>query len=238
MLQPDGRVIMISGANRGIGLAVATLLAARGYRLSLGARDPGAIDPDLTQGRLGDALAAEWHAEDVSASRAWVAATLERYGRVDGLVLNAGLALQAGLADEDETPYDRMWEVNFKGPLRLARAAMPALRAGGSGRVVNIVSLGGKRLHAPALFGYSASKFAALSLTHAIRREGWDDGVRATAICPGMVDTAMVADAPVPPGEFKIEPDAIAETVAYALSLPNSASVAEILVNSRFEPSF
>jgi NAD(P)-dependent dehydrogenase (short-subunit alcohol dehydrogenase family) len=167
-----------------------------------------------------------------------VAATLERFGRLDGVVMNAGVALDARLMDEDETPYDRMWEVNFKGPLRLVRAAMPALRQGGEGRVVNIVSLGGKRLHAPALFGYSASKFAALALTHAIRREGWDDGVRATAVCPGMVDTRMVADAAVRPGEFKIAPEDIAETVAYALSLPNSASVAEILVNSRFEPSF
>jgi NAD(P)-dependent dehydrogenase (short-subunit alcohol dehydrogenase family) len=140
--------------------------------------------------------------------------------------------------EEDETAFDRMWEVNFKGPLRLARAAMPALRACGNGRIVNIVSLAGKRLLAPPLLGYSASKFAALVLTHAIRREGWKDGVRATAICPGMVDTRMVADAKPGEGEFKIEPEAIAETVAYALSLPNDASVAEILVNSRLEPMF
>jgi NAD(P)-dependent dehydrogenase (short-subunit alcohol dehydrogenase family) len=234
MLQPDGRVIMISGANRGIGLATATLLAARGYRLSLGARDPASID----MGRLGDALTAEWHAEDGASSRDWVAATVARFGRLDGVVMNAGLAVDAGLMDEDETPFDRMWEVNFKGPLRLARAAMPALRAAGNGRVVNIVSLAGKRLLAPQLLGYSASKFAALALTHAIRREGWKDGVRATAICPGLVDTRMVADATPGEGEFKIEPEAIAETVAYALSLPDNASVAEILVNSRLEPSF
>ena len=234
MLHPDGRVIMISGANRGIGLAIATLLAARGYRLSLGARDPGSIDA----AGMGDVLAAEWHAENKASSRDWVEATVARFGRLDGLVMNAGLALDARLADEDETPYDRMWEVNFKGPLRLARAAMPALRECGNGRVVNIVSLAGKRLLAPQLLGYSASKFAALALTHAIRREGWKDGVRATAICPGMVDTRMVADVDVAPGEFKIEPEAIAETVAYALSLPDNASVAEILVNSRLEPSF
>ncbi len=152
--------------------------------------------------------------------------------------MNAGLALEAGLMDEDEAPIDRMWEVNFKGPLRLARAAMPRLREAGNGRVVNIVSLAGKRLLGSAALGYSASKFAALALTHAIRREGWPDGVRATAICPGMVDTRMVADRDTPPGEFKIEPEAIAETVAYALSLPDNASVAEILVNSRLEPSF
>ena len=234
MLHPEGRVVMISGANRGIGLATATLLAARGYRLSLGARDP----TEIHAAGFGEALAAEWHAEDAAASREWVAATVARFGRVDGVVMNAGLALEARLMDEDETAFDAMWEVNFKGPLRLARAAMPALRESGHGRVVSIVSLAGKRLLSPALLGYSASKFAALALTHAIRREGWQDGVRATAICPGMVDTRMVADVEVGPGEFKIEPEAIAETVAYALSMPANASVAEILVNSRLEPSF
>lgn len=234
MLNPEGRVIMISGANRGIGLTTATLLAARGYRLSLGAREPASIEA----AGLGDPLTAEWHAEDTASSRRWVAATVERFGRLDGVVMNAGLALDAGLMEEDETALDRMWEVNFKGPLRLARAAMPALRESGNGRVVNIVSLAGKRLLAASLLGYSASKFAALALTHAIRREGWKDGVRATAICPGMVDTRMVANVKVSEGEFKIEPEAIAETVAYALSLPDNASVAEILVNSRLEPSF
>ena len=234
MLTPDGRVVMISGANRGIGAATAGLLAARGYRLSLGARDPASIDADA----FGDALAARWEAGDPESSRAWVAATRERFGRIDAVVMNAGVALDAGLMDADEGPFDLMWEVNFKGPLRLARAAMAALRESGHGRVVVVASLAGKRLLTPKLLGYSASKAAAVTLTHAIRREGWADGVRATAICPGMVDTRMVADVPAPEGQFKIEPETIAETVGYALSLPNSAAVAEILVNSRLEPGF
>ena len=235
MLSPDGRVVMISGANRGIGATTAGVLAARGYRLSLGARDPASID---TAGLGADALAARWEAGDAASSTGWVAETQERFGRVDAVVMNAGLAVDAGLMDEDESAFDAMWEVNFKGPLRLARAAMPALRRSGHGRVVIIVSLAGKRLLTPSLLGYSASKFAALALTHAIRREGWDDNVRATAICPGMVDTRMVAGATPGPGQFKIDPETIAETVAYALSLPNESVVAEILVNSRLEPSF
>jgi NADP-dependent 3-hydroxy acid dehydrogenase YdfG len=225
---------MISGANRGIGAATARLLAERGYRLSLGARDPASIDAAA----FGGAVAACWEAGDPESSRAWVAATRERFGRIDAVVMNAGVALDAGLMDENEGPFDLMWEVNFKGPLRLARAAMPALRESGHGRVVVIASLAGKRLLTPKLLGYSASKAAVVTLTHAIRREGWADGVRATAICPGMVDTRMVADLPAPEGQFKIEPETIAETVAYALALPNSAAVAEILVNSRLEPGF
>ena len=81
---------------------------------------------------------------------------------------------------------------------------MPQLRAAGTGRVVNIASLAGKRLLSDSL-GYSASKFAAVALTHAVRRAGWDDGVRATAICPGLVDTDMVAAKTAPEGEFKID---------------------------------
>lgn len=235
MLSQNGRVVMISGANRGIGATTAGVLAARGYRLSLGARDPISID---TVGLGADALAARWEADDAASSTGWVAQTQERFGRVDAVVMNAGLAVDAGLMDEDESAFDAMWEINFKGPLRLARAAMPALRASGHGRVVIIVSLAGKRLLRSGMLGYSASKFAALALTHAIRREGWDDNVRASAICPGMVDTRMVADVTPDPGQFKIAPETIAETVAYALSLPNESVVAEILVNSRLEPSF
>ena len=235
MLKPQGRVIMVSGANRGIGLATAKLLHARGFTLSLGARDPDSIDRSAFDRGV---HVARWNAEDRESSRAWAADVEQEFGRIDGIVLNAGVALLAGLDGEDEIPFDTMWEVNFKGPLRLTRATLPALRASGHGRVINVVSLSGKRLLRGSMLGYSASKFAALALTHAIRHDGWQDGVRATAVCPGMVDTRMVDGMEVPEGGFKIDPETIAETVAYALGLPNEAVVAEILVNSRLEASF
>ncbi len=235
MLIPEGRVIMVSGANRGIGLATARELKARGYRVSLGARNPETID----QTSFGtDLHIVKWDATEPETSKKWAARVLERFGQIDGIVLNAGVAIATGLEDGDEADYDLMWEVNFKGPLRLTRAVLPALRASGHGRVVNIVSLSGKRLMRGSMLGYSASKFAALALTHAIRHDGWADGIRATAICPGMVETRMVSDTVTPEGQFKIDPNTIAETVAYALSLPNEAVVAEILVNSRLEASF
>lgn len=235
MLSPNGRVIMISGANRGIGFATAKALAAAGYRLSLGARDPAAIDTSAIDG---DVITHHWDATDASTSTAWTNATLEHYAQIDAVMLNAGVVISAGLESGSEADMDAMLEVNFKGPWRLVRAAMPSLRASGHGRVINVVSLAGKRLLREQNFGYTASKFAALSLTHAIRLSGWDDGVRATAICPGMVDTDMVSDITTPEGEFKISPQAIAASAAYALSLPNDAVVAELLVNSRLESSF
>lgn len=226
---------MISGANRGIGFATAKALASAGYRLSLGARDPSKIDSDAIGG---DTMTHAWEASDGATSSAWVDATLSHFAAIDGVILNAGIIRGVGLESASEDDMDAMLDVNFKGPWRLVRAAMPSLRKSGNGRVVNVVSLAGKRLLREQNFGYTASKFAALSLTHAIRLAGWDDGVRATAICPGMVDTDMVADIAVPAGEFKIAPSAIAATAAYALALPNDAAVAEVLVNSRLEPSF
>ncbi len=236
MLLPEGRVVMISGANRGIGLATARLLAEQGYSLSLGARDAAALET-ATSGLPGErVLRCAWDATDRAASAAWAARTREHFGRIDAVIANAGLSLPARLEDEDEAPYDRMWEVNFKGPLRLVRAAMPALREAGTGRAIVLASLSGKRVLSESL-GYPASKFAAVALVHAVRRAGWDDGVRATAVCPGMVDTDMVAHHETPAGAFKIEPETIAASMAYLLSLPNSAVVAELLINSRLEAS-
>ena len=236
MLAAEGRVVMISGANRGIGLATAKHLVEKGYRLSLGGRNPAALAAATAVFPADRVLRCTWEASDRAASKAWVAQTAERFGRIDAVFANAGLSLAANLEDEDEAPYDAMWEVNFKGPLRLIRAALPMLRASGSGRVITLASLAGKRVLSESL-GYPASKFAAVALTHAVRHTGWADGLRATALCPGMVDTDMVADKAVPEGAFKIEPEAIAVSVAYLLSLPNNASVAELLINSRFEAS-
>ena len=235
MLSPDGRVVMISGANRGIGLATAKSLAEKGYSLSLGARNPESVPLDQIPG---DPQVVRWDATDAATSTAWAQAASDRFGRIDAVVMNAGVELGGDLETGDEAAFDAMWDVNFKGPLRLVRAVLPALRASGHGRVVNVVSLAGKRVLRHEILGYSASKFAALSLTHAVRRSGWDDGVRATAVCPGMVDTDMIAGIPIAEGQFTIAPETIAETIAYALSLPNEAVVAEVLVNSRFEPMF
>lgn len=235
MLTAEGRVVMISGANRGIGLATAHALSTEGYQVSLGVRNPASIDINSFDTKP---HVHQWDATDKFASTSWATATRENFGRIDALILNAGVIIRAGLENGLESDIDEMWAVNFKGPLRLIRAALPDLKACGNGRVINLVSLSGKRLMNESSLGYSASKFASMALTHAVRQHGWDSGVRATAICPGLVDTDMVADVSTPDGEFKITPEAIAATVAYALSLPNSASVAEILVNSRLEPSF
>ena len=229
MLEPEGRVIMISGANRGIGHAIAQCLLKKGYSLSLGARHPESIGLD--------AMSHRYDATDPASSEAWVEATVARFGRIDGLVNNAGIALDTSIEDADESAYDRMWEVNVKGPLRMIRLALPHLKASGSGRIVNVASLSGKRV-ANAGAGYAMSKFAVLALGHATRRACWDDGVRVTALCPGMVATDMTLKWTDFPREEMIDPADLAELAATALALPNNASVAEILVNCRFASMF
>lgn len=226
---------MISGANRGIGLAIARALSQAGYRLSLGARDPQSIDTSQLTDQV---LCHRYDATEAQTASQWKDATLQQFGAIDAVVLNAGVIKSVGIESGTEDDLDLMWETNFKGPFRLIRTTMPSLRKSGHGRVVNLASLSGKRLLSESNLGYGATKFAAMALTHAIRHSGWHDGVRCTAICPGLVDTDMVSNVATPAGEYKITPEAIAATAAYALSLPNDASVAEILVNSRLEAMF
>ncbi len=237
MLSPEGRVVMVSGANRGIGLAVARCLYAKGYRLSLGGRDAGKLAAALDSLDKERVVTCAFDARDRASCASWVERTVSHFGRIDGLVNNAGISLKVGIEDDDEAAYDAMWEVNVKGPLRLIRLALPYLKKSGTGRVVNVSSLSGKRVK-NANAGYAMSKFAVIALTHSVRRLGWDDGVRATAVCPSFVATDMTAHVTAVPRGEMIQPADLAELVATALALPNNAVVAELLVNCRFEDMF
>jgi len=232
MLNPDGRVIMISGANRGIGLAVARVLYDAGYSLSLGARDPAAF-ADVTGDWAPDrVLTGRYDATDQETHRQWVAATVERFGRLDGLVNNAGIMEDVSVEDGSDEALDRMWAVNVKAPLSMTRAALPHLRRCGAGRIINVASLAGKAVYGSGI-GYSMTKFAAVALSHATRHAGWEDGVRCTALCPGYVATDMTVDVESVPFDQMIEPGDLAEVVATVLALSNTASIAELVINCR-----
>lgn len=230
MLDPAGRVAMVSGASRGIGRAIAERLRARGFRISAGVRNPASL------AGADDLLVQRYDAERAEDAPAWVAATLARFGRLDVLVNAAGISSpRTRLDDDDETALDAMWRVNVKGPLRLIRAALPHLRAAGEGRVLNIASLSSKRV-ANENFGYAMSKFALIALTQAVRREGWEAGVRATALCPGFVATDMTAHVAHVPRAQMTDPNDIAALAETVLLLPNTATIGEVLVNWRLEP--
>ena len=231
MLDAQGRVVMVSGASRGIGRAVAERLLESGFAVSAGVRNPDALPehPRLSRHR--------YDAEDLASAEGWVAGTLARHGRLDGLVNAAGINPMAGLHDADETALDALWRVNVKGPTRLIRLTWPHLAAAGHGRVVNLSSLSGKRVK-NANLGYAMSKFAVVALTHEVRREGWEQGIRATAVCPSFVDTDMTGHVTSWPREKMTQPADLARLIETCLLLPDEAVVAELLVNCRLEDLF
>jgi NADP-dependent 3-hydroxy acid dehydrogenase YdfG len=232
MIAPEGRVIMVSGANRGIGRAIASALNDAGYTLSLGARDPARLAAMSDGWRPDRVMAARYDAEDRATHRRWVDETVARFGRIDGLVNNAGMVVRVTVEDEKDDVLDRMWAVNVKAPLSMIRLTLPHLRKSGAGRIVNVASIAGKAVYNNNV-GYAMTKFAVMALSHATRRAGWDDGVRCTALCPGFVATDMTADVQTFPHERMMAPADIAEIVTTLLALSNNASIAELVVNCR-----
>jgi NADP-dependent 3-hydroxy acid dehydrogenase YdfG len=223
---------MISGASRGIGRAIARELKQAGLALSLGIRRPGNFSDPLAAD--GDVLLHPYEAHDRTAAASWVDATVARFGRIDVLVNNAGISRLVSLEEGSEDDLDELLAVNVKAPFRVIRAALPHLKASGSGRVINVASLSGKRVMGLNV-GYQMSKHAVVALTHAVRRIGWEHGIRATALCPGFVNTELVAHVTDVPHDQMTDPADLARLVATVIALPNTAAVAELLVNCRYE---
>src|ERR1700737_336525 len=135
MLDVDNRIVMVSGASRGIGRAVVDRLVASGFRVSAGLRDPSRL-------RGSEKLMTHrYDAEDAESPISWVKATVARWGGVDAIVNAAGINPKVLVSDEGEDELEDMWRINVKGPLRIIRAALPHLAVCGHGRVVNLGSL-------------------------------------------------------------------------------------------------
>ncbi len=238
MIDPAGRVVMISGANRGIGAAIARRLHALGYSLSLGARDPASLAPLTASIEAARVMVHEYEALDETHPARWVAATVARFGRLDALVNNAGLLHPVSIETGSEAELDLMWDVNARAPFRMIRAAWPHLRQAGNGRIVNIASITGLRVKSAEATGYAMSKFATVALTHGVRQEGWPYGIRAAALCPGFVATDMTDGWTDFPRDAMVDAEAVAETAALLIALPNNASVAAIALNCQPEAAW
>jgi NAD(P)-dependent dehydrogenase (short-subunit alcohol dehydrogenase family) len=229
------KVAMVSGAGRGIGAAIADRLLADGWALSLGLRDPGKADrfAGVPADRL---MVCRFDATLPETAAPWVEATVARFGHLDALINNAGILRIVDFEKGTEDELDEMWMVNVKAPFRLIRAALPHLRKTGQGRVVNIASTDAKRYRQGVSVGYTMTKHALHAMTTAVRFAGWDDGVRATAICPGATDTDLIANVPgATPKADRLTPETVASMVAFVLSLPNQASIPEFIANTRLE---
>jgi NAD(P)-dependent dehydrogenase (short-subunit alcohol dehydrogenase family) len=231
-------VILVSGSDGGIGSAIVAELMQHGYRLSLAAMDTALLVEKFGP-ETRDRIYQSFDAFRRGSAEAWVDRTIETFGQIAGLVNAIGLGTRVTIMDDSDEDLDKLWEVNVKTPLRLTRLCMPHLEACGNGRVVNLVSLGGKRIRNVSV-GYGVTKFAAMGLTHATRTYGWDKGIRATAICPGWVKTNTSLKSPtlkIEPHEMT-QPATVAHLVRMALELPNNAAMAEMVVNCEFEDLF
>ncbi|MFT5530054.1 MAG: NAD(P)-dependent dehydrogenase (short-subunit alcohol dehydrogenase family) [Candidatus Poriferisodalaceae bacterium] len=229
MLDTTGRVVMITGANRGIGLALAETLHGEGWTVSLGGRDVAALTAATEELGSDRVSRHRYDTEDRTTEGAWVEATLSAHGRIDVLINNAGIADTASLVELDDAALDAMWSVNVKAPLRMIQLTLPHLRDTGTGRIVNVVSMSGKRVKGLFAPGYAMTKHATMALTHATRHATWDDGIRTMAVCPGYVATDMTAEFG-PDASTMIQPSDLATTLATLLRLPNTAHVAELLM--------
>lgn len=226
----NGKVAMVSGGNRGIGRAVAQELAAHGWIVSVGCRNPDKFES------IKGATAFRFDAMDAASEAAWVADTKTRFGRIDALVHCAGVAIRKTVLTVNDAEFDEMFDVNVKSPLRLSQKAWPHLVDCGAGRIVVLASLSGKRVKSENTGVYAMSKHAAVALAHALRRSGHPLGIRVTAICPGLVDTDMTASyRDKVPAEVMTQPSDVAQIIRTVIELPSTASVAEVPINYGME---
>ena len=217
-------VFLITGASSGIGAATARHAAQAGYRLVLAARSTDKLEALATELGGGErAIALRCDVTEFSDQEAMVAATLERFGRLDVAFANAGFGAPRGFLAGSPEHWREMVLTNVYGAALTIRATLEALKAS-RGHLLLTGSVAGRRSLPGSL--YSATKWAVTGMGESARQELNGTGVRVTLIEPGMVDTPFF-DNPV---KDALEPDDIARAVMYAVSQPAHVDVNEILV--------
>jgi NAD(P)-dependent dehydrogenase (short-subunit alcohol dehydrogenase family) len=215
---------LVTGGSSGIGLAIARMLRAEGYGLTLAARTVERLED--AAGSLGaTAVAVDVRHEEECARL--VAAHLDAHGGLDVLVNSAGVGIAGRIGDTSTKQFDLQQSVNLRGAFLVTREALPALRAS-RGYVVNLASIAGT-IPTPGLATYGAAKAALISLTRSLVREERETGVRATALCPAFVDTPMTTWTGIE-GEAMIQPEDCAELVRSLLRLSPATRVPVVVV--------
>ncbi len=185
-----GKVVLITGGSRGLGLVMARRLAREGARLALIARDEEELAraKDDLRRRGSDALIVKCDVRDRAQVQAAVRTVAAELGHVEVLINNAGTISVGPMETMTPEDFDDAMKTHFHGPLAMVQAVLPDMRKMGRGRIVNISSLGGQ-IPVPHMLPYVASKFALTGLSEGLRAELMKDGIAVTTVCPGLLRT-------------------------------------------------
>ncbi len=209
-------VVAITGAGSGIGAAAARLLVEEGARVVLGSRRAEPLEALVDELGSDHALAVPMDVRRPDDNRRLVAAALERWGRLDSVVPNAGIGLYGSILDYDDEHVAEMMDTNFAGTVWTVRAAVPALLAAGGGDVVIVSSVAGLRGGGDEAV-YAGTKFAQVGLAGALDRELRERGIRVTAVCPAGVHTEFAMGTGRAPDSPVLETFLRPEDVGFAI---------------------
>ena len=238
----DGRRVLITGASSGIGEATAVAIVREGGAVALGARRKDRLDE--LAGRLNDsggkAVAIEADIADEAQANALVAGAAEELGGLDGLVNNAGVMLLGLVQGADTEEWRRMIDVNLLGLLYCTNAALPVMRDGGGGDIVNVSSVAGRAANMGSAV-YNMTKWGVTGFSEALRQECTHIGIRVTCVEPGFVATELQSHNQNPMVVDQIEKmretigdvlesEDIANAIVYALAQPKHVGINEVLV--------
>lgn len=237
----NGKVIAITGASSGIGEATARHLAALGAFVVLGARRTDRLDRLVAEVENAGGRAAATRVDVTAAGdlRKLVDLAIDRFGRLDVLVGNAGVSRIGHMADLDVAGWSSMVDVNVKGVLHGIAAALPVFRDQGSGHLVTVVSTSGLKI-VPTQAVYAGTKNAVRTLLEGLRQENTDGVLRTTSISPGYVRTELIDNAVDDPAvreqartnmaEVGIDPTAVARAIAFAIDQPDDVEIGELTI--------
>jgi NADP-dependent 3-hydroxy acid dehydrogenase YdfG len=235
----DGKVVVITGASSGLGAETALLLAERGAKVVLGARRKEKLEAVAAEVEAagGEALVVQTDVTDRAQVQALVDAAVERFGRVDVMINNAGIMSIAPLDEGKVDEWDRMIDINIKGVLYGIAAALPIFRKQAQGHFINISSVAGVKVFAPGGTVYSGTKFAVRAISEGLRVEAGGD-IRTTSIEPGAIDSELKGGSSHEESaafvrEFykqAIPASSVAHAVAYAIEQPADTDINEIVL--------
>lgn len=237
------KVILLTGASSGIGEETARYLALRGHYLIIGARRREKLrilcDELQAQGASVDALLLD--VTQPQSLQKMVEFALEKYGRVDVLVNNAGVMPLSPLSALKVEEWNQTIDVNIKGVLHGIAAVLPVMQAQKYGQIINIASIGAHAV-SPTAAVYCASKYAVRAISDGLRQE--TDTIRVTVISPGVVESELadhISDdsARAAMNDFRriaLPPQAIAQAISYVISQPDSVDISEMIVRPTASP--